>query len=110
MMNHHKNMFLQQVYDEDSVPNIVPVLLNTNSGSNDIASFSARLEGNRTIISVAAQLDYETKNQFNFALTTTEGQNSNEPYTTAVITVHVTVSRMFLVTSMSQCSISDCKK
>ncbi|KAK0048619.1 protocadherin Fat 4, partial [Biomphalaria pfeifferi] len=74
--------------DADSTPSITFVLRNIG-GNTDSDSFNVQTIGNRANITVKGSLDYETKNLYQFILTTVEGQNSASVFASATITVHV---------------------
>lgn len=83
--------FISKASDADSTPSITFVLRNIG-GNTDSDLFNVQTIGNRANITVKGSLDYETKNLYQFILTTVDGQNSASVFASATITVHVLVS------------------
>ena len=79
-------LVLFQALDADSSPNVQYVLSGTNSEDFRIDTFNG--VGS---IQVNQPLDYETRASYNLFITTTDGQNSNIPGTSANVFIEVLV-------------------
>ena len=83
-------VLLFQALDADSSPNVQYVLSGTNSEDFRIDTFNG--VGS---IQVNQPLDYETRASYNLFITTTDGQNSNIPGTSANVFIEVLVRYIY---------------